>query len=236
MLKGPRRGRGRRCGGREYKIMSTNTTIRLLIADDHKVVLDGLVALLQEEGAFSIAATAHTGRQVLELVRGHSYDICLLDINMPELDGIETARLIREEWPEVKIIILTTYSEKEIINRLLQIGVAGYVLKNSTRQELVNAIRKVAEGGYYFSDEVQASLVVNYLEKPAKEEAEVLLTRREKEILELLSKEFTNEEIGLRLNISFRTVETHRKNMMQKTGASNLAGLLRYAYGRGLLK
>ncbi|GGB17171.1 DNA-binding response regulator [Puia dinghuensis] len=209
-----------------------------MIADDHKVVLDGLVALLQEESSFSIEATAHNGRQVLELVRRHPFDICLLDINMPELDGIETTRLLKEERPEVKIIILTTYDEKEIINRLLQIGVAGYVLKNSTRQELVNAIKKVAEGGFYFSDEVQTSILNDYAqaEKPSKGEPEVMLTRREIEVLDLLSQEYTNDDIANALNISFRTVETHRKNMMQKTGASNLAGLLRYAYSKGLLK
>lgn len=202
------------------------------------MVLDGLVALLQEEHSFCIGATAHNGRQVLALIREQHYDICLLDINMPELDGIETARVIREERPEVKIIILTTYGEKEIVNRLLQLGVAGYLLKNSTRQELVSAIKKVAENGYYFSDEVQASILHNYLqpEKVIKEGAGVLLTQREKEILELLAQEYTNERIGQCLHISYRTVETHRKNMMQKTGASNLAGLLRYAYSNGLLK
>jgi DNA-binding NarL/FixJ family response regulator len=221
-------------------MMTTKPTIRLLIADDHKVVLDGLVALLQEEEDFTICATAYNGRLVLELVRSHDFDICLLDINMPELDGIETAKLLREERPEMKIIILTTYGEKEIINRMLQIGVAGYLLKNSTRQELVNAIKKVAGNGYYFSDEVQASILNDYTlaEKAPKGEATppVALTQREKEILELLSKEYTNEKIAAFLNISYRTVETHRKNMMQKTGASNLAGLLRYAYGNGLLK
>lgn len=216
--------------------MSTNATIKLLIADDHKVVLDGLVALLQTEPGLSIGATAHDGRQVLELVRRNHYDVLLLDINMPELDGIETARLLKEVRPEIKVIILTTYGEKEIINRLMQIGVAGYLLKNSTRQELVSAIKKVADNGYYFSDEVQASILHGYTEKPAKEEPGVTLTHREREILELLSREYTNEEIARRLNISFRTVETHRKNMMQKTGASNLAGLLRYAYNKGLLK
>src|SRR5580698_1117200 len=168
-------------------MMTIDTTIKLLIADDHKVVLDGLVALLQGEPDFSIGATAYNGRQVLDLIRRDSYDICLLDINMPELDGIETARLIRGERPEVKVIILTTYGEREIINRLLQIGVAGYLLKNSTRQELVSAIKKVAGNGYYFSDEVQASILNDYAltGRPIKEEGDdkVTLTQREIEIL-----------------------------------------------------
>lgn len=218
----------------------TNDNIKLLIADDHKVVLDGLVALLQAEKGFTIGATAYNGRQVLELIRSRDFDVCILDISMPELDGIETAKLIKEERPELKIIILTTYREKEIITRLLQIGVSGYLLKNSTLQELVGAIRKVAANGYCFSDEVQASILHDYRRtetSPGRETAPaVSLTQREKEILALLSKEYTNEKIAASLNISYRTVETHRKNMMQKTGASNLAGLLRYAYSNGFLK
>ena len=211
-----------------------------MIADDHKVVLDGLVALLQAEEDFTIGDTAYNGKQVLELIRNREYDVCILDINMPELDGIQTAKLIKEERPECKIIILTTYREKEIITRLLQIGVSGYLLKNSTLQELVSAIKKVAANGYYFSDEIQAAILHDYtltVAPPGKETTlAISLTQREKEVLGLLSKEYTNEKIAASLNISYRTVETHRKNMMQKTGASNLAGLLRYAYSNGLLK
>jgi len=218
----------------------TKDKIRLLIADDHKVVLDGLVALLQAEEDFTIGDTAYNGKQVLELIRNREYDVCILDINMPELDGIQTAKLIKEERPECKIIILTTYREKEIITRLLQIGVSGYLLKNSTLQELVSAIKKVAANGYYFSDEIQAAILHDYtltVAPPGKETTlAISLTQREKEVLGLLSKEYTNEKIAASLNISYRTVETHRKNMMQKTGASNLAGLLRYAYSNGLLK
>jgi DNA-binding NarL/FixJ family response regulator len=208
--------------------------IRLLIADDHKIVLDGLVALLESEPEFCIVATAHDGNEVLDLVQRIAFDICLLDINMPGADGIEVTRSIQQTHPEQRIIILTTYGEKEIIIRLLELGVAGYLLKNSTHQELTAAIKKVATGGFYFSDEVQASIARDYAEPPAQQG--VALTQREREVLELLSREYTNDEIAEALHISFRTVETHRKNMMQKTGASNLAGLLRYAYGQGLLK
>lgn len=217
-----------------------NDKIRLLIADDHKVMLDGLVALLQAEEDFSIEATAYDGRRALELIRNGEYDVCMLDINMPELDGIETARSIKAERPECKIIILTTHRENEIIMRLLEIGVMGYLLKNSTRQELVSAIKKVAGGGRYFCDEVLASILHSHTlteKSPAKAAAPAIaLTPRENEILELLSKEYTNEKVAATLHISYRTVETHRKNMMQKIGAGNLAGLLRYAYGNGLLK
>jgi DNA-binding NarL/FixJ family response regulator len=214
--------------------MLTSLPIRLLLADDHKIVLDGLVALLETEPALQVGATAHDGKEALEHLRRNEFDICLLDINMPGLDGLETTRVIREEQPKCRIIILTTYGEKEIVTRLLQLGVAGYLLKNATREELITAIRRVAAGGYYFSDEVQASMAQEYAKPPVQHD--ITLTQREKEVLELLALEYTNDEIAAALHISFRTVETHRKNMMHKTGSSNLAGLLRYAYGLGLLK
>ena len=214
--------------------MLTAFPIRLLLADDHKIVLDGLAALLETEPSFLVGATAHDGKEALEHLRREDFDICLLDINMPGLDGIETTRVIREERPKCRIIILTTYGEREIVSRLLQLGVAGYLLKNATREELITAIRRVAAGGYYFSDEVQASIAQEYARPPVQQD--ITLTQREKEVLELLALEYTNDEIAAALHISFRTVETHRKNMMHKTGSSNLAGLLRFAYGLGLLK
>ncbi|HTJ13540.1 MAG TPA: response regulator transcription factor [Dinghuibacter sp.] len=215
--------------------MNTTPPIRLLVADDHKIVLDGLVALLSTETSFHISATAGNGKEALECVRTQTVDICLLDINMPGMDGIETMKVIRDERLACRVIILTTYGEREIISQLLQLGVAGYLLKNATRQELMYAITRVAAGGYYFSDEVQASIALDYAKAEATPPG-ISLTQREKEVLELLALEFTNDKIADTLHISFRTVETHRKNMMQKTGASNLAGLLRYAFSSGLLK
>ena len=219
--------------------MPEHDTIRLLIADDHKLVLDGLVSILKDEKEFVIVATAINGAQVLELTDKLEYDVCLLDISMPQPDGIETARILRTIRPDINIIILTTYSDKEIITGLLQIGIKGYLLKNSTKQELVEAIKKVAGGGFYFTDQVNDVIMKEYARKKPNENETtdtVVLTQREKEILELLSKEYTNGKIAAALHISYRTVETHRKNIMQKTKASNLAGLIRFAYSKGIIK
>lgn len=208
--------------------------IQLLIADDHAILRDGIVSLLKTEKDFQVACTASDGYEVLEQVGKYDVDICLLDINMPGLDGIETAKLLRQRKPDVKIIMLTTYNDREIISELIHIGAAGYLLKNSDKQELVEAIQKVMKGRHYFSEEVEKIILDGLIEK---RNSEVIpLTERELEILQLLAKEYTNDKIAEELHISYRTVETHRKNIMQKTKASNLAGLIKYAYSKGLIK
>jgi DNA-binding NarL/FixJ family response regulator len=208
--------------------------IKLLVADDHKILLEGIVSLLKMEPLFNVAAVACNGHEVVELIKKEHYDVCLLDINMPQMDGMQAARLIRELSPDTKIIMLTTYNDNEIISELVHIGVSGYLLKNSDRLELVEAIKKVMNGRYYFSAEVEEIIISGVAVK--KEKDAVVLTSREKQILGLLSKEYTNEKIANELNISYRTVETHRKNIMHKTKSRNLAGLLNHAYSKGLIK
>jgi len=207
--------------------------IKLLIADDHRILLEGIVSLLRSEAGFDVAATAGNGYEVLELVKSNYFDICLLDINMPGLDGMEAARQIRILKPEVKIIMLTTYNDKEIITELLNIGISGYLLKNSNRAELVEAINCVMGGHLFFSPEVEGIIMRDTDQQ--KERSTVMLTDRELEIVKLLSREYTNEKIANELHISYRTVETHRKNIMQKTRSHNLAGLLKHAYSNGLI-
>lgn len=207
--------------------------IKILIADDHAILREGIVSLLQAEPSFAVTGTAGTGYEVMELIAKSEFDVCLLDINMPGLDGIETARLIRERKPEIKIIMLTTYNDREIISELVNMGVAGYLLKNSDKQELVEAVNKVMKGRYYFSGEVEKIIVAGLSDKGTADAA--VLTEREKQVVQLLAREYTNEKIAAALNISFRTVETHRKNIMHKTKANNLAGLIRYAYTKGLI-
>lgn len=211
--------------------------IKLLLADDHQLLLDGLDSLFNDQPDIEVAGKASTGYEVLELVARQEFDICLLDISMPGLDGLDTAKILKEKKPALKIIILTTYNDREIIEEMLEAGVSGYMLKNSSKQELADGIRKVAQGGIYFSNEVQESLMKNYLRLNREKNhlQTVMITQRELEILQLLAKEYTNERIAAALNISYRTVETHRKNLMHKTKAHNLAGLLKYAYSEHLL-
>ena len=213
--------------------------MKLLIVDDHLLLLEGIVSLLRTEELFSVDI-ANSGYEALDKIKQNDYDVCLLDIGMPGMDGIATAKAIRNEKPDLKIIILTTYNDQAIIRELIETGVSGYVLKNSTKKEMIEAIHKVADGGMYFSNDVHNAIISNYStyirEKKQFQAGETIcLTQREKEVLHLLAKEFTNEAIAKELKISFRTVETHRKNMMQKTKSHNLAGLLKFAYREGLI-
>jgi DNA-binding NarL/FixJ family response regulator len=227
-------------GDMTYKLheMDPVRKIKLLVADDHRVLLDGLVNLLGQESNFEIAGIAGNGNQVIELLNKVETDLCLLDISMPEMDGLTVARWIREHKPSVKIIILTTHDEEEIIAETVHAGVSGYLFKSSTRQELVEAINRVMSGKMYFSEAVNTAIMQGFkqeLDKKKHPEETITLTAREKEIVRLLAREFTNDRIAAELNISYRTVETHRKNIMQKTKAHNLAGLLKFAYTRGLI-
>jgi DNA-binding NarL/FixJ family response regulator len=207
--------------------------IKILIADDHTILREGIVSLLQSEESFSVAGTANNGFEVMELVSKHEFDVCLVDINMPGMDGIQTAKWLRENKPAIRIIMLTTYDDREIISELVHIGVSGYLLKNSDKQELIEAVNKVMKGRHYFSEQVERIILLGLTEKKVKEV--VTLTEREIQIVQLLAKEYTNDKIAKELTISYRTVESHRKNIMQKVKAQNLAGLIRYAYNNGIL-
>lgn len=214
--------------------------IKILIADDHRLFLDGIVSLLQNEPAFDVVATAENGQQVINLLEHNTYDVCILDINMSPVNGMEAARYIREHRPQVKTIVLSTYNDKAFITEMLLAGVAGYVLKNATRAEMVDAIHTVMRGKTYFSKEVHENIVSDYVnrvkeKKDQSQENEATLTQRETEIVKLLANEYTNEQIATALNISYRTVETHRKNIMHKTKAQNLAGLIKYAFSKGII-
>lgn len=208
-------------------------TIKLLVADDHAIVRDGIVSLLRSMPDFEVTGMASNGYEVLELAGRQPVDVCLLDISMPGMDGIETARKLCQSYSGIKIIMLTTYSDREIISELVHIGVSGYLLKNSDKEELAEAIHRVMKGRHYFSEDIEKIILEGLTEKRAPEV--VPLTDRELQVVQLLAKEYTNDKIAEELHISFRTVETHRKNIMQKTKAHNLAGLVKYAYAKGLI-
>jgi DNA-binding NarL/FixJ family response regulator len=209
--------------------------IKLLLADDHHLFLEGIKSLLQEENELDIVYSASNGKEVLSLLKLSPVDICILDINMPELNGIETAREIKQVYPNILIIILTTYNDQEFIKAMLALGVEGYVMKNATKPELVKAIHTVWNGKKYFADDVHEVVLKEFLINTNSEE-KVTLTKRETEVVQLLSQQLTNEQIAKKLHISFRTVETHRKNIMQKTKATNLAGLIKFAYENGIVQ
>jgi DNA-binding NarL/FixJ family response regulator len=207
--------------------------ITLILADDHQIVRDGIKSLLQSEDKIVILGEAENGEQAINLVRELKPDLVIMDINMPVLDGIDATRFITENYPGTRVLVLTMTSEQEHIKKMIEAGAGGYILKNSGRQELISAIQSIAAGRNYFSDEVKDAIMQNMVQRQTKNDKiagePVPLTRREKDVLNLIVKEFTNFEIAEKLFISVRTVDAHRRNLLEKTGARNTAGLVKFA-------
>lgn len=212
-----------------------NPKIRVAIVDDHQIVLDGLASLLQGSDDIRLVFTTQDPASVLEKMQGQSIDILITDIAMPELNGLELSKLVRKQFAEVKILALSMSSDWDVVDELINtVDVSGYALKNINRDGLVTAIRKIADGGIYFSEEVLQTLEQAKNIKTKNEEAQ--LTAREIEIITLIEKEYNNKRIAEELFISERTVETHRKNILRKTGTNTVLALVKYAYEHHLVK
>lgn len=209
--------------------------IKILICDDHQIIVDGLKSLVNSINGLEVTATANDGKEAVELLDILSVDIILMDIDMPRLNGLDATTIIKKKDKNSKVIILSVHSEKAMIKNLIETGVDGYLLKNSTKEELENAIRQVYNGNQYFSSGVTKSLLTDEKLKD-KGNLTVELTSREIEILKLISEGFTNKEIGNQLFISHRTVDTHRTNLMKKLEVKNVAGLISYAIRNGIVE
>jgi DNA-binding NarL/FixJ family response regulator len=205
--------------------------IRLLLADDHQVVIDGLKSLLREHSDIRIVGEALSGEQVLAHPALPSVDVAMIDIGMQGMNGIEVAKILRERHPAIKILMLTLHDQRAMILESINAGATGYLLKNTGQHELLAAIRRVAAGKKYFSSEVATTIVEQASTKTSKPLE--ILTEREIEITKLLLQELSCAEIGERLYISARTAETHRRNIMHKLGVKSLLGLMKYAAQKG---
>src|SRR6476469_4960228 len=206
--------------------------IRVLLVDDHRMVLEGLRVLLQPLEYVEVVGTAGTAAQALALAATSQPDVVLLDINLPDINGIEVCRRLVAQQPAIKVVALTTLNERSYLTRMLQAGAAGYVLKNALPEELAEAIAKVYAGKKYFSDEVQELLLTP--PAPAGPAAPVL-TPREKEVLAQIANGYTSQEIADRLFVSHLTIETHRRSLLTKFEVSNAAMLIKQAAHFGLL-
>ncbi|MAP55457.1 response regulator transcription factor [Altibacter sp.] len=205
--------------------------IHVFIVDDHKMVIEGMQLLLKDEPGIKVVGTALSGEAALQLIPTVKTDVVLLDINMPEMNGIETCKHLLKEFPNLKVIAISMHKESSLIKLMLSSGAKGYVLKNAGQEEVIDAIKIVHGGAMYLDDTVNA-IVVNSVANGSKQRVESpfpTLSKREKEILLLILEECTTQEIADTLFISFGTVETHRRNMLIKTGARNTAGLVRIA-------
>lgn len=202
--------------------------IRILLADDHAIVIAGLAALLRLEPGFEVIATAEDGQEAIEKYRGHLPDIALLDLRMPGLGGIEAARQIITEFPGARVLILSTFESEEDIHRALQAGVGGYILKGSKRPELVAAVRAVVDGKRWLSASV-ARLAAERAKQPS-------LSARQIEVLDLVAKGLSNKEIGVILGLTYEGAKHHLQQIYQKLGVSTRAEATSEALRRGILR
>lgn len=210
-------------------------TIRIILADDHKILREALKGVLEREHDISLVGEANDGAEALSLAREVAPDIVLMDIGMPVMGGIEATRCLSAEQPAVKVIALSTYSDRRIVLQMLDAGARGYVVKSAGRDELLRAIRAVAHGRTYLCPESSAVLVDSVRSrKPAEQPGNSRLGRREQEVLQLLAEGHTSPEIGKTLHIATSTVEVHRRNIMRKLELHSIAELTKYAIRNGL--
>ncbi|MEO9804814.1 MAG: response regulator transcription factor [Reichenbachiella sp.] len=206
--------------------------INIVIADDHQMFLDGLTALLKDEKDINLVDTALNGREALEIVGKCDVDILIMDVNMPEVDGIELNNSIKQNHPNVKTLALTSHSDHLIVSKLTKRKVNGYLLKNAEKSELLHAIHKINEGEDYFSQMVKDK-VVESLFSDTRDKETPELSKREKEVIKLIASQYTATEIAEELFISQNTVNTHRKNLLTKLKLKNVAGLVKFAVENG---
>ena len=196
--------------------------VKVFITDDHYMVIEGIRSLLQQEQEIEWVGHAMNAASCLAYLERQLPDVILMDINLPDKSGIDLCKEVREKYPSVFVISLSTFNQKSFIQKMMQNGASGYVLKNATQKELMDAIHAVMKGGTYLSDE--ASQVLR-----KKVDGVPILTSREKEVLELIAEGLTNNEIAQKLFVSVTTVDTHRKNLLAKFNAKNIAALIKSA-------
>lgn len=209
--------------------------IKIIIADDHQLFIDGVKSLIESMDNMQIVAEVGNGLELLSTLTKTPCDIILMDINMPEMDGIQATKKVLEAYPNIKVLMLTMFSTKEYIEKLLRAGAHGYLLKNTNKVELEEAIHTIISNKPYFSKEVTERIMESLQKKKKLEKNSLLveLTEREIEVLKLIAQELTTGEIAEKLFISHHTVETHRKNLISKLNVRNIAGLVKYAVQNG---
>jgi DNA-binding NarL/FixJ family response regulator len=206
--------------------------IKVYIVEDHTVVVEGLRVLLQNETDITIAGSSGTAADCLKYFASNMADVLLMDINLPDMSGVDLCQIIKTRHKEVMVLALSTFNQGIYMNKIMENGASGYLLKNITRLELIDGIKTVSNGGIYFSFEA-GKIYKNTLEKNSHQP---VLTKREKEIAKLIAEGFTNPQIAKHLFLSTDTVDTHRKNLYTKLNIKNTALLIRYALDNGIIE
>ena len=211
--------------------------VRVLLVDDHEIVREGLRLILSRRDDMEVVGEASNGRDAIEQVSKKAPDVVVMDIGMPELNGIEAALRIRTAYPEARVLALSAMWDRRYVVRMLEAGASGYVVKSSAGDELVRAILAVAKGRKFLSAEVADAVIDSYLGNVAAEKSSLsLLAAREREVLQYLAEGNSSKEAAHRMGISVRTVETHRANIMSKLNLHGIAELTKYAIAEGLVQ
>jgi DNA-binding NarL/FixJ family response regulator len=211
-------------------------SVRIILAEDHRITREGLVNLLQERPDMEVVGEAENGREAVRLAKELSPDLVIMDVTMPDLNGIDATRLITSGSNNIKVIALSMYSDKQFVQGMIQAGASGYLLKDCAFEELVSAIQAVIHGDTYLSPGIAGIVVQDYLTKLTtdRSSADTVLTNREREVLQLIAEGNSTKEIAARLTVSVKTVETHRRQIMEKLGIFSIAELTKYAIREGL--
>jgi DNA-binding NarL/FixJ family response regulator len=212
------------------------TPVRVLLADDHALVRAGIRALLEGLEGVAVVAEAGNGGEVLELARKHRPDVVLLDISMPGIGGLEASAQLKQEIPEVRVVMLSMHANEEYVLQALRAGAVGYMLKDSATAELELALQAVMQGETYLSPPISRQVVEGYVQRVGAEQpAADHLTPRQRQVLQLIAGGLSTKEIAYRLELSVKTVETHRAQLMERLQIRDIAGLVKYAIRNGLV-
>jgi len=209
--------------------------IKIMLVDDHQMFIDGVKSLLRNEKRFDFVAEANSGEAALEILKNITPHILISDISMPGMSGNELINKVKELNPEIRILVISMHNEADIISDIMMLEAEGYILKNTGKKELSTALQKIADGGTHYSEEVLLSLM-HKIKKDKKHDSHIQkLSEREIEIIELICKEFSNEEMAEKLFLSKRTIETHRRNISLKTNTKTVVGLIKFAFRNGMV-
>ena len=217
---------------------ANDMAIRVLLADDHRLFRSGLRSLLQQRSDMEVVGEAEDGREAAEMAASLVPDVVIMDITMPGLNGMEATRQIASRHPQVKVIALSVHSDRRFVENMLKAGASGYLLKDSSLEEVVRAIKAVLDNQTYLSPAIAGIVVEDLLRRPPAEEGGrpslASLSSREREVLQLLAEGLSTKQIAARLFLSSKTVETHRRHIMEKTATGNLAELTKFAIREGI--
>jgi DNA-binding NarL/FixJ family response regulator len=209
--------------------------VKIVIADDHQMFIDGIRSLLKRETQLNFVHEALNGEDAFSYIRKNKVDLLITDISMPGMTGTELTRKVKQEFPDIKVLVVTMFNDPAIINDILQSEAEGYILKNTGKQELIAAIEKIMDNSTFYSNEVMSLMLKHNKKKNSIADIKEGLTVRELEILKLVCEEYSTANIAEKLFISPRTVETHRKNILEKTHSKTIVGLIKYAFENNII-